>query len=184
MLLLVYAETGRLQTAKGLYEFCVQTFGSPEGAFYTALDADSEGKEGRYYLFSYDEAAALLGDRSAEFCQWYDITPGGNFEGLSHLNLLAHGPLDETQRAAAAPLLAKLNAARAKRTPPLLDDKIILSSNSLMLAALSVYSRAAGQGQALDRAVRLAEFLVPEHVPAGALLCLLPGHAWPSPCHQ
>ena len=159
MLLLVYAETGRLQTAKGLYEFCVQTFGSPEGAFYTALDADSEGKEGRYYLFSYDEAAALLGNRSAEFCQWYDITSGGNFEGLSHLNLLAHGPLDETQRAAAAPLLAKLNAARAKRTPPLLDDKIILSSNSLMLAALSVYSRAAGQGQALDRAVRLAEFL-------------------------
>ncbi|MCI8332359.1 MAG: thioredoxin domain-containing protein [Clostridiales bacterium] len=159
MLLLVYAQAGRLKTAAQVYDFCVRSLMSPEGAFYTALDADSEGSEGGYYLFSYEEAKQILGDEAEPFCRWYDITSAGNFEGKNHVNLLKHGPLKEKEEQTALSAIEKLFAAQAKRALPARDDKILLSSNGLMLAALSVYGAVTGSETVLAQAQKLADFL-------------------------
>ncbi|MCI8590291.1 MAG: thioredoxin domain-containing protein [Clostridiales bacterium] len=159
MLLLVYAWAGRLPVAKRVYDFCVRSLMSPEGAFYTSLDADSEGAEGSYYLFSYEEVQQTLGDDTESFCQWYGITPSGNFEGKNHLNLLSHGPLREEEEPIASCDREKLFAVQAKRVPPARDDKILLSSNGLMLAALSVYGSVTGHETVIRQAERLADFL-------------------------
>ena len=107
-------------------------------AFASAFDADSEGEEGRYYVWSRAEIAAVLGPAADEFCAVYGVTDGGNWEGTNILNRsrdLSLGEADRERRLADA--RARLLAARAKRVPPLRDDKVLADWNGLAIAALA-----------------------------------------------
>jgi uncharacterized protein YyaL (SSP411 family) len=110
---------------------------TPEGAFCASLDADSEGEEGKFYVWSRAEIEAVLGKEDAEFfAAHYDATPEGNFEGHNILNRLKHLPRSIEEEARLAPLRAKLLEARDKRVRPGLDDKVLADWNGLMIAGL------------------------------------------------
>ncbi len=108
-----------------------------EGAFSASLDADSEGEEGKFYVWSYAEVMNILGKDDGEFfAQHYDVTLGGNFEGHNILNRLKPLPRSEQDEARLEALREKLLAVRATRVRPGLDDKVLADWNGLMIAAL------------------------------------------------
>src|SRR5262249_33838863 len=115
---------------------------TPQGAFCASLDADSEGEEGRFYVWSHDEIMRLLGvEDGTFFAQAYGVTPEGNFEGhniLNHLNDLPRsiGRSKEDEDRLAG-LRQKLLTARDQRIRPGLDDKVLADWNGLMIAALA-----------------------------------------------
>ncbi len=121
------------------------------GAFSASLDADLEGEEGKFYVWSAAEIEQILGpDDAAFFAAHYDVTAEGNFEGHSILNRPNHLPRSIADEARLAPMRAKLLEARAKRVRPGLDDKILADWNGLMIAAL------VNAGVALDEPAWLA----------------------------
>ncbi|HZJ12955.1 MAG TPA: thioredoxin domain-containing protein, partial [Methyloceanibacter sp.] len=117
------------------------------GAFAASLDADSEGEEGKFYVWSHDEIRDVLGaDAFALFAQVYDVTPDANFEGHTILNRLNAIELrDDETEARLGEMRAKLLARRAGRVRPGFDDKVLTDWNGLMIAAL------ANASQAFDR---------------------------------
>ena len=106
------------------------------GAFASAFDADSEGEEGRYYVWTEDEVDSLLGADSAVFKKAYGVTPGGNWEGRCILNRRG-GLFDRDLEDRLARCRTRLLEARAKRVPPAWDDKVLADWNGLMIAALA-----------------------------------------------
>ena len=133
-----------------------------EGGFYSALDADSEGEEGRFYVWTPDEIRAVLdaaglGETAGEVIDHYGVTERGNFEGRNVLHLPAGGGaeppprLDEARRA--------LYEARAQRVWPGLDDKRLLSWNALAIGALADAGAVLGRGDYLDAARACAAFV-------------------------
>jgi uncharacterized protein YyaL (SSP411 family) len=108
------------------------------GGFASSLDADSEHEEGKFYVWTADEIDAALGEDAALFKEFYDVTPGGNWEGHNILNRLHHLTLADNETEA---LLARcretLFALRAPRVRPGLDDKVLADWNGLMIAALA-----------------------------------------------
>src|ERR687892_445006 len=144
----------------------------PEGGFFSAEDADSEGEEGRFYVWTPDEiVAALEGDRDLadEVMAFYGVRPGGNFEGRTILNRI-HGRSDRGRGSGGHVNLARpariedargrLFAAREHRVRPGLDDKVLTEWNGLMLAALAEAAAASGRQDWLDAAVANGEFLL------------------------
>jgi hypothetical protein len=108
-----------------------------ESAFFASLDADSEGEEGKFYVWSYDEVIKFLGQSDGEyFARHYDIKPGGNFEGHSIANRLAGLDRTAEDESRLTQLRAKLLAVRDTRIRPGLDDKVLADWNGLMIAAL------------------------------------------------
>ena len=105
-------------------------------AFAASLDADSEGEEGRFYVWTADEIDAVLGADAAEFAVAYDVRPGGNWEGRNVLRRLARRG-DATSEARLAAGRARLFAEREKRPRPSRDDKILADWNGLTIAALA-----------------------------------------------
>ena len=134
----------------------------PDGGFHSAEDADSEGEEGRFYVWTPDEIrAALDGDDelAAEVEEFYGVTDAGNFEGRTILNRLhARGDLARPPRIEEA--RRRLLAARSRRVRPGLDDKVLTEWNALMLSALAEAAAATGRSDWLDAAVANGEFLV------------------------
>lgn len=163
LLLLAYAAafkaTGNalfLDTAKKTAAYVLREMRSAGKAFYSAQDADSEGEEGRFYVFDYEEVISVLGqERGQAFCEHYGITKQGNFEGKSIPNLLQGVETDdtfETQR-------QKLYAYRKKRAALHLDDKILTAWNALMICALSVLYRVSGEETYLAAAKDACRFI-------------------------
>jgi uncharacterized protein YyaL (SSP411 family) len=110
---------------------------TPEGAFAASLDADSEGEEGKFYVWSKNEIVELLGPEAGGFfAHHYDVTDDGNFEGHNILNRLAGVERSAADEARLASLRAILLDARAGRVRPGLDDKVLADWNGLMIAAL------------------------------------------------
>jgi len=108
-----------------------------EGAFSASLDADSEGEEGKFYVWSYDELIRRLGIEDGEFfARHYDVTPAGNFEGHNILNRLTPQPRSDADEARLDALREQLLAARGSRVHPGLDDKVLADWNGLMIGAL------------------------------------------------
>jgi uncharacterized protein YyaL (SSP411 family) len=108
------------------------------GGFASSLDADSEGEEGRYYVWSLAEVQEVLGaDDAAFFAAKYDVTAGGNFEGHNILNRLNASTDTPEDAARLAPLRDKLQQRRSTRVGPGLDDKVLADWNGLMIAALA-----------------------------------------------
>ncbi len=122
-----------LEIAEKTADYILREMTSDEGGFFSAQDADSEGEEGKYYLFTPDEIKGVLGDTEAEkFNRHYDITNIGNFEGKSIPNLLKSDPHDKSFE----PFLPKLQQFRKNRYALHLDDKILTAWNSLMIGAM------------------------------------------------
>ncbi len=141
----------------------------PEGAFYSTEDADSEGVEGKYYVWSLDEVNEVLGaDRGKTFAHVYDVTPSGNWEHANILNLpktIAQSARmlgrDEGElRAELAESRARLLAVRDRRVPPGKDTKVLVSWNGLMIAALAEGGRILSEPRYLEAAARAAGFLL------------------------
>jgi len=126
-----------------------------QGAFAASLDADSEGEEGKFYVWSSDEVIRELGvEEGAFFGRYYDVTPEGNFEGRNILNRLKAPPRSDADEARLAALRAKLLAVRDSRVRPGLDDKVLADWNGLMIAALTDASLMFGEPSWLDMAER------------------------------
>jgi uncharacterized protein YyaL (SSP411 family) len=138
----------------GIVRWLADEMTSPEGGFHSALDADSEGHEGKFYVWSVDELRALLGDDAERMMAYWGASPAGNFDGANIL----HVP--DAPRRPPEDVLARsrdrLLAARAQRVRPGRDEKILASWNGLMLRALAGYPSDA----ALAMATRSAEFLL------------------------
>ena len=137
----------------------------PEGGFYSAYDADSEGVEGKYYTWSKTEIEELLGEEDSRlFCNVYDISDSGNWEHtnilwLSHNFENAESLLDNEFKQKIAGCKTKLLAAREKRIHPQLDDKIILGWNALMIGACCKAFAALGDTDFLKMAEDNVRFL-------------------------
>ncbi|MFZ0422623.1 MAG: thioredoxin domain-containing protein [Xanthobacteraceae bacterium] len=130
------------------------------GAFSASLDADSEGEEGKFYVWSYDEIIRHLGIEDGEFfARHYDVTPAGNFEEHNILNRLKPVPRSEADEARLKSLRDKLLAARSGRVRPGLDDKVLADWNGMMIAALVNASLMFGEPAWLDMAARAFEFI-------------------------
>lgn len=123
--------------AEGALRYVAREMTGPEGGFYSAQDADSDGEEGKFYTFTPDEVTALLGPLDgARLCHAYDITRKGNFEGKSIPNRIGQEHLIPPEMAAN---LDRLRAYRADRYHLHKDDKVLTAWNALMIAA---YARA------------------------------------------
>lgn len=128
----------------------------PDGGFYSAQDADSEGEEGKYYLFEPDEIVALLGEETGNaFCRYYDIEKKGNFEGKSIPNLLGNSQIDGRFEQ----YLPQVYEYRKNRYRLHLDDKVLTGWNGLMIAALSYVYRISADKTYLDAAIKAQNFI-------------------------
>lgn len=160
MLMAVYAEASHAinkkyeQVARRVASYCLSEMHGVHGAFFTAEDADSEGVEGKMYLFTPGEVIAALGEAEGEaFCRDYDITQSGNFEGQNIPNRIGKELIPDDSR------LQRLFAYRSKRVHPFKDDKVTTSSNGLMIAALALSGRLMKEPNWITQAERAAEFI-------------------------
>ncbi|WP_079933277.1 thioredoxin domain-containing protein [Carboxydocella sp. ULO1] len=127
----------------------------PEGGFYSAQDADSEGEEGKYYVWQPGEVIKILGEgRGQAFCQAYDITVKGNFEGKNIPNLIKSGWVDGFEQEK-----ERLYRHRLQRIPPYKDDKILTAWNGLMIAALAFAGRVWQKEEWTGAAAKAVQFI-------------------------
>ncbi len=177
-------------------DFIAREMTHPGGGFYSSLDADSEGEEGKFYVWSLDEIRATLKEDSDFFEAAYGVTPRGNWEGKTVLqralddgSLAARFKMDiESVTAKLTDCHSRLLSARSARIRPGTDDKVLTSWNGLMLAALAEAARILESGSLLpfldqqagrvqsqyyNMATRSAEFLLKELRPEGKLK-----HSW------
>jgi uncharacterized protein YyaL (SSP411 family) len=137
-------------------EFLRSEMRAEDGGWFASLDADSEGAEGKFYVWTPEQVAAVLGERAADFCSAYGVTDRGNFEnGTTHLHDLARGPRSEF-----AAERAKLLAARAERIRPGTDRKRVVSWNALVISGLARAASVLGDASMLDDAVAAADFVL------------------------
>jgi uncharacterized protein YyaL (SSP411 family) len=149
-----------------------------DGAFCASLDADSEGEEGKFYVWSLDEIVRVLGDVDAAFfAQHYDVTVDGNFEGHTILNRLARVSATADEETRLASLRQSLLAARDKRIRPGLDDKVLADWNGMMIAALVHAGIHFDETSWLDLAVRAFQFVANAMTKDDRLGHRL-GHSW------
>ncbi|ARP49426.1 hypothetical protein B6259_00090 [Ruminococcaceae bacterium CPB6] len=145
-----------LEVAKQTADYVLREMTSPEGAFYSAQDADSEGAEGRYYAFTPSEIQKILGEKTGEaFNRCYGITEYGNFNGKSIPHLM--GSMEDVH--ALADCLPPLRLYRKHRSRLHLDNKILTAWNGLMIAALSQLARVSGSKRYLYAALTCEQFL-------------------------
>ena len=155
-----------------------------EGAGYAAsLDADSEGKEGRFYVWSYDEIKNnVSAEHFALFARIYDVTPRGNWEGSIILNRRHHPDLlDEESERILAKERMRLLAVRSRRTPPARDDKILASWNALAISALTRAALAFGRTDWLRLAQERYHEVIQILCISGTVRQSWNGHASPAP---
>ncbi len=131
---------------------------APGGGWYSALDADSEGEEGKFYVWRPEEVIGVLGEEAATpFCEAYGITPEGNFEHGTSNPILLEADFEARQKL--APERAKLLAAREQRVRPGRDSKRLVSWNSLMISGLSEAAFTFGKPDWLQRARETADWI-------------------------
>ncbi len=166
LLALAYADAWQVTKRPGFarvlrttLDYVLREMTSPEGGFYCATDADSEGEEGTFFVWSESEIRELLGGEAERFIRFYGVTPQGNFEG-SNVLFVAHPGEDEWERL--APARAVLLAARDRRPRPLRDEKILTSWNGLTISALAVAGRVLGESRYVRAATRAADFILRE----------------------
>ncbi len=144
-----------LEIAEKTADYILREMTSPAGGFYSAQDADSEGEEGKYYLFTPDEIWDVLGEEQGEaFNRHFDISTAGNFEGKNIPNLLKSEPTEKFDNC-----FLPLRNYRKKRYSLHLDDKILTSWNSLMIAAMCELYLVSGKKLYLDIAKQADDFI-------------------------
>lgn len=161
--------------AEDIYDYILREMTAPAGGFYSATDADSEGEEGKFFVWTIDEVRDALAPIENRFpdaadmaIEYFGMTAAGNFEGANILHLppapdmaAAHFDMSPAawQRALAA-IKARLYAVRSRRAHPELDDKILASWNGMMLASLAEAARALQRDDYAAAAERAGEFLL------------------------
>ncbi|HYV97365.1 MAG TPA: thioredoxin domain-containing protein [Gemmatimonadaceae bacterium] len=148
-------------TTERVLRWLTREMTSPQGGFYSSLDADSEGHEGAFYLWSASDFDRALGKDAAVAREWYGVTDGGNFEGSNIL----HRPADASVSTPphVARIRAHLYSVRSRREWPGLDDKIVAAWNGLALRGVATCARIFSDEEWLELALRNATFLA-EHV--------------------
>jgi uncharacterized protein YyaL (SSP411 family) len=185
-LLAVYADAavatgdrfyGRIAAATA--EWIMRDMQSPAGGYYSSFDADSEGHEGKYYVWDRTEVErALTSEEYAVFAPRFGLDRGPNFEGRWHLHTFVSlediaERLDrprETIESLLESARAKLLAIRSRRVPPARDDKILTSWNALVIRGMARAARALGRGDLADSASRALRFIRDNHWRDGRLL--------------
>ncbi len=175
-------------TARGILDYVIGDLQSSEGGFYSTRDADSEGMEGKFYIWTVEQVTHVLGpDDGKIFCDYYDVTEKGNwFESRGHAPAGAKNILNvqrsieqvakdhDTDPAALEKRLAgmrhRLLEARAKRVPPGLDDKILTAWNGLMIASLAKGARVLDEPRYAVAAEKAADFVLSKMTRDGKLL--------------
>ena len=149
-------------------DYVLREMTSEEGGFYSATDADSEGVEGKFFVWTPAEIRAILDAQAAEyFCDYYDIQEAGNWEGKSVPNVprslrsvaLRHRISVEALETLLEQSRKKVYEARLERVPPALDDKILTSWNALMISSLAKGYRVLGDARYATAARRAADFM-------------------------
>jgi len=148
-------------------DFVLREMTSPEGGFYSAYDADSEGVEGKFYVWTKKEIKEILGSDADLFCLYFDVTDGGNWEGNSILcnNLntstvaFNFGISEQEVYEIINSCSKKLLEIRSKRISPGLDDKVLVSWNSLMITAFAKGYRITNDVRYLDAAKNCIAFI-------------------------
>jgi uncharacterized protein YyaL (SSP411 family) len=167
--------------AREVLDYVLREMTGPKGGFYSATDADSEGREGKFFVWTKAEIESLLGEDAVLFNRAYGVTEEGNFEdphhppapgekGMNVLHLVYTADEVAKQEKIAPEEAAKrlasarrtLLAARAKRVPPGLDDKVLVSWNGLMIGALAYAGRVLDEPRYVDAAERAADFILKE----------------------
>jgi len=138
-------------------DFVDRELTSDEGVFYSSLDADSEGEEGKFYVWTYDELVNILGNKSQNVLDYYNVSSVGNWENGS--NILFVSAIEEKPDNLNS-IKAQLLKERSKRIRPALDDKILTSWNALMIKAYIDAYRVFDNDQYLDRALKAADFIL------------------------
>ena len=141
-----------------ILDYVVREMTDPGGGFYSTQDADSEGEEGKFFVWTPDEIRSVLGDEADAFMAAYGVTRHGNFEGKNILEFV--GKLD--QRPTLADARRELFEAREKRVHPGRHEKVLTSWNGLMLAAFAEAARVLGRDDYQEVAQRNAECLLRE----------------------
>ncbi|MEA2232557.1 MAG: uncharacterized protein QOD83_2373 [Solirubrobacteraceae bacterium] len=155
------------RTVEETLDWVLREMTGPEGAFYSALDADSEGVEGKFYVWSIDELRTILGDDAAVAIGWFGASEQGNFEGANILESRGPEPEPEVRERIRATLLR----ARKARIRPGLDNKRLTAWNALMISALGEAGAVLERADYLDAARDGAGFILDEmHAPDGRLL--------------
>ena len=157
------------ETTHGILSYVLREMTSPEGGFYSTQDADSEGHEGKFFVWQYDEVVKILGKENATlFCEYYDITPGGNFEGQNIPNVkltldelaAKHGMSRPDVEASIERSRSELFDVREQRIKPDRDEKILTAWNGLMLASFAEAGVALNRPEYVEAARRNAEFIL------------------------
>ena len=172
-----YAVTGAAhyrRAAQGIVDWLQREMVLPGGGFASSLDADSEGEEGKFYVWTRDEIDRhLTRDEANLLSDAYDITASGNWEGHAIPNRISKPPLSDEEEAQLAPLRARLLRERMKRIPPGRDDKVLADWNGLMITALARAARVFDQPGWLSLAENAFHFIARDMERHGAL-----GHSW------
>lgn len=159
-----------LETAEKTLDYVIREMTSPNGGFYSAQDADSEGEEGKFYTWSKQEIISSLDDEKKNadiFCEYYGVTVGGNFEGKNILHITKstgeiarkYGQTPEEIEQVLQHISKRLFTIREKRTKPGRDDKILTSWNGLMISAFSKVYRITNNPTYLSHATKGIEFI-------------------------
>ncbi|HGJ66292.1 TPA: thioredoxin domain-containing protein [bacterium] len=148
-------------------DYVIREMYNPSGGFYSAQDADSEGKEGKYYVWSLDEVWDILGENTRLFAEYYGMTGQGNFEhGTNILHIVneyqANSIIDECRQ--------KLFNEREKRIKPEIDDKILTSWNALMISSMAFGYQVLKKEAYLDSAIKTADLILSKLSRDGILL--------------
>ncbi len=149
------------EAARQILTYVLRDMTSADGGFYSAEDADSEGVEGKFYVWKQDEILAVLGEEAGrQFCGYYGIVPEGNFEGSSIPNLLQNkAGFAGIDRSTMASERTKIFEARKQRIHPYKDDKILTSWNGLMIAAMAMGYRVLGDAAFVRSAENAVGFI-------------------------
>jgi uncharacterized protein YyaL (SSP411 family) len=177
LLALAYQRSGKplfRARARETVEWLQREMTTGDGAFAASLDADSEGEEGKFYVWSNNEIVELLGPEAGGFfARHYDVSDAGNFEGHTILNRLKRLERTEADEARLAALRAILLDARAGRVRPGLDDKVLADWNGLMIASLVNAGVVLDQPSWLAMAQRAFAFIARTMTKGDRL-----GHSW------
>ena len=172
-------DDGHRTVASETLDYVLRDLAHPAGGFYSSQDADSEGVEGKYYVWDADEVRSALGESDAAvFCRVYGVSDVGNFEGRNILHLVESpgavaaelGIAEQALRSRLDDMRATLLALRAQRVAPATDDKVLTAWNGLMLRALAEAGAVLDNARYVDAAERNATFLLGAMRPDGRLL--------------
>ena len=157
-------------------EWAIREMQSPEGGYYSSFDADSEGHEGKFYVWNRDEVRQALTDAEyAAFAARFGLDRSANFEGLWHLHVYQN---DEENEALIESARAKLLAIRNARVWPARDEKVLTSWNAMMIRGMGIASRALGRADLAESATAALRFIHSKLWSNGKLLATYKdGHA-------